>query len=102
MLGRKKKKRKTEQSGYSVVYVRRSDNVCVTPSEEALNCVLFFFFFSFFEQKEDDKAKKEARTCWRKNSMRALDALIPLNIQQQQQGGEGGEHNDRERKSHLD
>ena len=45
MLGRKKKKRKTEQSGYSVVYVRRSDNVCVTPSEEALNCVLFFFFF---------------------------------------------------------
>lgn len=26
MLGRKKKK--TEQSGYSVVYVGRSDNVC--------------------------------------------------------------------------
>lgn len=101
MLGRKKKKEK-QSSPDTVLCMWEGQTMCVTPSEEALNCVLFFFFFSFFEQKEDDKTKKEARTCWRKNSMRALDALIPLNIQQQQQGGEGGEHNDRERKSHLD
>lgn len=102
MLGRKKKKEK-QSSPDTVLCMWEGQTMCVwLHLRKRLIAFFSFFFFSFFEQKEDDKAKKEARTCWRKNSMRALDALIPLNIQQQQQGGEGGEHNDRERKSHLD
>lgn len=100
MLGRKKKK---QSSPDTVLCMWEGQTMCVIPSEEALNCVLFFFFPSSSNRKRMTKRRKKARTFWRKNSMRALDALIPLNIQQQQQqqGKEGGEHNDRERKSHL-
>lgn len=58
MLGRKKKK---QSSPDTVLCMWEGQTMCVIPSEEALNCVLFFFFSFFFKQKEDDKTKKKSK-----------------------------------------